>query len=201
MHPMHFNNFTSYYTRSFGGVFVIRETSLYPKPILICEDKKWQTIRSEMKDDDAPFELFTLDNKVKKFLVEKQFLHISPEYWRRNIDRLELIKEYFFMKSLVIQGVSKEFAKTILEDPQQCISRIVSMRENGSLHKKYDEIEKFIQHLKNPDLQISYDESVLENHLLVPNKELLSKQTQEMLWRLLARIRSSDIIKLITYKI
>ncbi len=194
MYHMHFNGFTSYYTRSFGGVFVLREEQLHNKPILLCEDEKWQRLRIEMKDFETSFLLMSVGDQSKKLLIENDFLHIDPEYWKRNLLRLELMKQYYLMKSLSKIGMTIHQVESLLDDKYFYQATVVALRKNGDLHTKYDQLEKFINYVKDPSIGMSFDIAVIADQVLTPNKKVLSKQSQEVLWRYLARVRNSDVL-------
>jgi len=196
MYPIQYNHFTSYYTRSFNGVFIIREEEIHEKPIIICEDEKWKQVNSQMYDSesDLPYMLFSANEKAKQYLEQKNMLYISEEYWKKNIDRLQIMKEYLMIKSLAINGASLSKVKKVIGSDVEYVAALAELRKKNKLDIKYDELDKFIQYLTNPKIGKRFKLDVISDMLLIPNEDLLSQQSQLMFWRFLARIRKEDIL-------
>lgn len=181
---------SSFYTRAFGGVFVIKD---YSKPILIFESDKWY--KEAIQDTTLDVIIYRIDEKD---LVQQLLGHRILRYNLLNIEETERymrIKNFFFVERL--------------KNIEHNVSEILN---NQILYKSYlNKLEiqdrKVVMgvELFNEKQRINQQTEIFRyidfhffNALCEPNI-IFKDEEEELIWKLLTKIAPKDPLHLYWY--
>ncbi|MFK7781220.1 DUF6638 family protein [Psychroserpens sp.] len=180
----------SFYTRSFGGIYVLRD---FISPILVFEDKKWY--KEAIKDTIHDVIIFHISQPE---LLEKLRDHIIIAYDLEEIvatKRYERIKKFEFAQYL---KDTQHPIKNILNDPLLFKSYLNKVDIN--VRKKVMSVERYLEKLETSNqYKISdiVDKDLFEA-MHEPHSSLNPKH-QDLIWKLLINISAKDILFLYWY--
>lgn len=178
---------SSFYTRAFGGVFVLKE---YTKPILIFESEKWY--KEAILDTTLDVLIYRMDEPA---LVQQLISHRILRYNLLNIDKSERykrIKSFFFVQEL--KDVEHPI-KEILDN--QILFKSYLNKMDIESRKKVMGIELFNEKQRiNQTTEIwRYVDPHFFNSLCEPSI-LFTEEEKELIWKLLIKISPKDPLHL-----
>lgn len=180
----------SFYTKSFGGVFVLRD---FISPIVVFEDKKWY--KEALKDTVHDVIIFHISQPE---LMEKLRDHIIIAYDLEDIvltERYERIKKFEFAQHL---KNTQHPIKDILNDPLLFKSYLNKIDVDA--RKKIMSVERYLEKLETSNqYKISdiVDDDLFEA-MHEPHSSLHPKH-QDLIWKLLVNISPKDVLFLYWY--
>jgi len=180
----------SFYTRSFGGVYVLRD---FISPILVFEDKKWY--KEAIKDTIHDVIIFHISQSE---LMEKLRDHIIIAYDLEEIvatKRYDRIKKFEFAQHL---KNTQHPIKKILNDPLLFKSYLNKIDIDA--RKKVMSVERYLEKLETSNqYKISdiVDDDLFEA-MHEPHSSLHPKH-QDLIWKLLVNISPKDVLFLYWY--
>ncbi len=180
----------SFYTKSFGGVYVLRD---FISPIVVFEDEKWY--KEAIKDTFHDVLIFHIGQPE---LMEKLRDHIIITYDLEEIvktKRYERIKKFEFAQHL---KDTQHPIRDILNNPLLFKSYLNKVDINA--RKKVMGIERYLEKLETSNqYKISdiVDQKLFEA-LHEPHSSLHPKH-QDLIWKLLVNIAPKDVLFLYWY--
>ncbi|WP_456440019.1 DUF6638 family protein [Psychroserpens sp.] len=180
----------TFYTRSFGGVYVLRD---FISPIIVFEDKKWY--KEAIKDTIHDVIIFHISQPE---LLEKLRDHIIIAYDLEEIvrtKRYERIKKFEFSQHL---KNTQHPIKNILNDSLLFKSYLNKIDIDS--RKKVMSIERYLEKLETSNqYKISdiVDDDLFEA-MHEPHSSLHPKH-QDLIWKLLVNISPKDVLFLYWY--
>lgn len=175
----------SFYTRAFGGVFVLRD---FIKEIIVFEDEKWY--KEAIKDTVYDVLIYHISQpelmeKLRDHLIIEVDLHKEV-----NTDRYERIKKSFFAQ--FIKENSHPIAE-ILED--KMLFKSYLNKVDVATLKRVNGVEMYLERLERSN-QYKVHEMVdiaMYNALHKPHSSLLTKH-QDLIWQLLVNVSPLDVL-------
>lgn len=180
----------SFHTKSFGGVYVLRD---FISPIVVFEDKKWY--KEAIKDTVHDVIIFHISQPE---LMEKLRDHIIIAYDLEEIvatKRYERIKKFEFAQHL---KDTQHPIKNILNDPLLFKSYLNKIDIDA--RKKVMSVERYLEKLETSNqYKISdiVDDDLFEA-MHEPHSSLHPKH-QDLIWKLLVNISPKDVLFLYWY--
>ena len=180
----------SFYTKSFGGVYVLRD---FISPIVVFESKKWY--KEAIKDTVHDVLIFHIKQPQ---LMEKLRDHIIISYDLEDIvktKRYDRIKKFEFARHL---KKTKHPIKDILSD--QLLFKSYLNKVDIDTRKKVMSVERYLEKLeKSNQFKISdiVDEDLFEA-MHEPHSSLHPKH-QDLIWKLLVNIAPKDVLFMYWY--
>ncbi|WP_298757304.1 DUF6638 family protein [uncultured Psychroserpens sp.] len=180
----------SFYTKSFGGVYVLRD---FISPIVVFENKKWY--KEAIKDTVHEVIIFHIKQPQ---LMEKLRDHIIIAYDLEDIvntKRYERIKKFEFAQYL---KDTKHPIKEILNN--QLLFKSYLNKVDIKTRKKVMSVERYLEKLeKSNEYKISdiVDEDLFEA-MHEPHSSLHPKH-QDLIWKLLVNIAPKDVLFMYWY--
>ena len=175
----------SFYTRSFGGVFVLRD---FIKPIVVFEDKIWY--KEAIKDTNYDVLIYHI---AQPELMDKLRDHVIIEYDLEKVittKRYERIKKFEMAQYL---DNTQHPIKDILNDPILFKSYLNKL--DISSRKKVMSVERYLEKLETSN-QFKIADVVdvkLFEALHKPHSSLAAKH-QDLIWKLLINISEKDVL-------
>jgi hypothetical protein len=180
----------SFYTKSFGGIYVLRD---FISPIVVFEDKKWY--KEAIKDTVHDVIIFHISQPE---LMEKLRDHIIIAYDLEDIvttKRYDRIKKFEFAHHL---KNTQHPIKNILNDPLLFKSYLNKIDIDA--RKKVMSVERYLEKLETSNqYKISdiVDDDLFEA-MHEPHSSLHPKH-QDLIWKLLVNISPKDVLFLYWY--
>ncbi|MFY0714697.1 hypothetical protein J1D01_13555 [Seonamhaeicola sp. NFXS20] len=176
---------SSFYTRAFGGVYVLRD---FISPIVVFEDKKWH--KEAIKDTRHEVLIYHIHQKE---LIAKLRDHVIIEY---NLETAVQTKRY--------ERIKKYELALHLKSPQHPIKDILSNpilfksylnKLDIDTRKKVMSVERYLEKLETSNEFKIADivDSMLFYALHKPHSSLETKH-QDLIWKLLVNISPKDIL-------
>ena len=184
LHELQFTT-DSFYTRAFGGVFVLRD---FITPIVVFEDEKWH--KEAIKDTNYDVLIYHIQQPE---LMDKLRDHVIIEYDLEKVvktTRYERIKK--FEMALYLKKTQHPI-KDILNDPILYKSYLNKLDLES--RKKVMGVERYLEKLETSN-QYKIGDIVdlkLFEALHQPHSSLDVKH-QDLIWKLLINISSKDIL-------
>ncbi len=180
----------SFFTKSFGGVYVLRD---FITPIVVFEDEKWH--KEAIKDTIHEVMIFHISQPE---LMEKLRDHIIITYDLEDIvktDRYERIKKFEFASHL---KDTKHPIKNILNDP--ILFKSYLNKVDITARKKVMSVERYLEKLETSNQFKIADivDSDLFEAMHEPHSSLRPKH-QDLIWKLLVNIAPMDVLFLYWY--
>ncbi|MEL0456178.1 DUF6638 family protein [Flavobacteriaceae bacterium SZ-1-7] len=175
----------SFYTESFGGVYVLRD---FITPIVIFEDEKWY--KEAIKDTNYEVLIYHIEQPE---LMDKLRDHIIIECDLEKVvktERYERIKKFELAKCL---EKTQHPIKDILTDPMLYKSYLNKL--DMASRKKVMSVERYLEKLEvSNEFKIAdiVDEDLFKA-LHQPHSSL-SAQHQDLIWKLLVNISPKDVL-------
>ncbi|WP_418604049.1 DUF6638 family protein [Hwangdonia sp.] len=189
LHELQFTT-DSFYTRAFGGVYVLRD---FIKPIVVFEDKKWH--KEAIKDVSYDVLIYHIHQPE---LMAKLRDHVIIEYDLEAVvktKRYERIKKFEMFQAL---KKTQHPIKNILNDPLLYKSYLNKL--DIEARKKIMSVERYLEKLEiSNEYKIAdiVDEKLFEA-LHQPHSSLEGKH-QDLIWMLLVNISPKDVLYLYWY--
>ncbi|MFV9550958.1 DUF6638 family protein [Algibacter sp. PT7-4] len=178
-------NTESFYTRSFGGVYVLRD---FIKPLVVFKNKKWH--KEAIKDTNYDVLIYHIDQPE---LMHKLRDHLIIEC---DLDKVVKTKRYERIKKFEMSQYLKNTQhpiKNILNDPILFKSYLNKLDIN--VRKKVMSVERYLEKLETSNQYKIADivDKKLYEALHQPHSSLDGKQ-QDLIWKLLINISEKDIL-------
>ncbi len=169
---MQFSDVLDFYSRVFGGTFVLR--SLNHEPIILTCDAA-QVKSGVVKVDKTALDL----------LIKHGYIKTDAVWWKDHLYRLKVVAESFLVK--VIDANEPELSFESIND----IKKRQLVTKYKSELSAYFELNELYHLLKQGELPI--DNCGLNIHLFHPSPEL-SASSAEVIWQLLTYIRGGRFV-------
>ncbi|MEP3836516.1 MAG: DUF6638 family protein [Algibacter sp.] len=175
----------SFYTRAFGGVYVLRD---FIKPIVVFEDETWH--KEAIKDTNYDVLIYHIEQPE---LMNKLRDHVIIEY---DLEKVMTTKRYERIKKFEMAQHLKNVkhpVKDILNDPILFKSYLNKLDINA--RKKVMSVERYLEKLETSNqykIADIVDEKLFEA-LHKPHSSLDAKH-QDLIWKLLVNISPKDIL-------
>ncbi|WP_282135907.1 DUF6638 family protein [Seonamhaeicola maritimus] len=184
LHELQFTT-DSFYTRAFGGVYVLRD---FISPIVIFEDEKWH--KEAIKDTN--YEVLIYHIHQKELLVKLRD-HVIIEYNLENAvntSRYQRIKKYEM--SLHLKKTQHPI-KDILSDPILYKSYLNKLDIDA--RKKVMSVERYLEKLETSNQYKIGDivDPKLFEALHKPHSSLEARH-QDLIWKLLVNVSPKDVL-------
>ncbi|MCI5050723.1 MAG: hypothetical protein MRY57_00225 [Candidatus Pacebacteria bacterium] len=191
-----FSNVQCFYTKAFGGTFVINSISKYlPQPLLIHEKKtkKAEKIRGQAA---GHMEFNLQDPKLITYLKKRNVIGVYEEKLREEIDDINRL-----LHCEVVNAISDKEPELLIRElsTPQLDGYIHNYLEKKRLGKVFSNLECLCSDLKkNRSIDITELLPETRNHLLRPNP-MLDDETRRVIWRILLKVNSFDVFRLYVY--
>jgi hypothetical protein len=175
----------SFYTRAFGGVYVLRD---FIKPIVVFEDETWH--KEAIKDTNHDVLIYHIEQPE---LMDKLRDHVIIEYDLEKVvetKRYQRIKKFEMAQHL---KKSQHPIKDILNDPILFKSYLNKL--DIKARKKVMSVERYLEKLETSNqfkIADIVDEKLFEA-LHQPHSSLDAKH-QDLIWKLLVNISEKDVL-------
>ncbi|WP_298345773.1 DUF6638 family protein [uncultured Algibacter sp.] len=175
----------SFYTRAFGGVYVLRD---FIKPIIVFEDETWH--KEAIKDTNHDVLIYHIEQPE---LMDKLRDHVIIEY---DLEKVVETKRYQRIKKFeMVQHLKKSQhpIKDILNDPILFKSYLNKL--DIKARKKVMSVERYLEKLETSNqfkIADIVDEKLFEA-LHQPHSSLDAKH-QDLIWKLLVNISEKDVL-------
>lgn len=175
----------SFYTRAFGGVYVLRD---FIKPIVVFEDETWH--KEAIKDTNHDVLIYHIEQHE---LMDKLRDHVIIEYDLEKVvetKRYQRIKKFEMAQHL---KKSQHPIKDILNDPILFKSYLNKL--DIKARKKVMSVERYLEKLETSNqfkIADIVDEKLFEA-LHQPHSSLDAKH-QDLIWKLLVNISEKDVL-------
>lgn len=189
LHELQFTT-DSFYTRAFGGVYVLRD---FISPIVVFEDEKWY--KEAIKD--TIHDVFIYHIKQPE-LIEKLRDYVIIDYDLDSVvqtERYDRIKKYIFAKAL---KETQNPIKEILDD--KMLFKAYLNKIDIEARKRVMGVERYLE-----KLEVSNEYKVadlVDDDMLIalhePHSSLMAKH-QDLIWKLLVNIAPYDPLYLYWY--
>lgn len=175
----------SFFTRSFGGVYVLRD---FIKPIVVFEDKTWY--KEAIKDTNYDVLIYHIEQPE---LMDKLRDHVIIEY---DLEKVIETKRYERVKKFEMAQYLKKPQhpiKDVLNDPILFKSYLNKL--DIKARKKVMSVERYLEKLETSNEYKIADivDVKLFEALHQPHSSLEAKH-QDLIWRLLVNISEKDIL-------
>nr|WP_321224198.1 DUF6638 family protein [uncultured Psychroserpens sp.] len=180
----------SFYTKSFGGVYVLRD---FISPIVVFEDMKWY--KAAIKDTLHDVMIFHISQPE---LIEKLRDHIIIAYDLEEVvktKRYERIKKFEFAQHL---KDTQHPIRDILNDP--LLFKSYLNKVDIETRKKVMSVERYLEKLESSNQYKISD--IVDNELFEALHEphsSLHPNHQDLIWKLLVNIAPKDVLFLYWY--
>ncbi|PWH82463.1 hypothetical protein DIS18_09415 [Algibacter marinivivus] len=184
LHQLQFET-DSFYTRAFGGVYVLRD---FIKPIVVFEDEEWH--KEAIKDTNYDVLIYHIEQSE---LMDKLKDHVIIEY---DLEKVVETKRYERIKKFeMVQHLKKPQhpIKDILNDPILFKSYLNKL--DIKARKKVMSVERYLEKLETSNqfkIADIVDEKLFEA-LHQPHSSLDAKH-QDLIWKLLVNISEKDVL-------
>jgi hypothetical protein len=170
-----FSDVADFYSRDFGGVFVLRSRNTSPL-IFVREE-------SAAKKYDVPL----ADENVLSILIERGYVETSVDWWQDHLYRLKVVAESFLVDVLEKHNPRLDYAK-------------LNRQKRLQLVKKYkDELSEYLELYRVRDAmkkgKLPEVSDVVRPHLLHPSDDL-DPVSRELVWQLLTYVRGGRFVPL-----
>lgn len=175
----------SFYTRAFGGVYVLRD---FIKPIIVFEDETWH--KEAIKDTNHDVLIYHIEQPE---LMDKLRDHVIIEYDLEKVvetKRYQRIKKFEMAQHL---KKSQHPIKDILNDPILFKSYLNKL--DIKARKKVMSVERYLEKLETSNqfkIADIVDKKLFEA-LHQPHSSLDAKH-QDLIWKLLVNISEKDVL-------
>ncbi|WP_396601190.1 DUF6638 family protein [Algibacter sp. R77976] len=175
----------SFYTRSFGGVYILRD---FIKPIVVFEDKTWY--KEAIKDTNYDVLIYHI---AQPELMDKLRDHVIIEY---DLEKVVGTKRYERIKKFEMAQYLKKTqhpVKDILNDPILFKSYLNKL--DIKARKKVMSVEIYLEKLETSNQYKIADivDLKLFEALHQPHSSLEAKH-QDLIWKLLVNISEKDVL-------
>lgn len=175
----------SFYTRSFGGIYILRD---FIKPIVVFEDETWH--KEAIKDTNYDVLIYHIEQPE---LMDKLRDHVIIEY---DLDKVVKTKRYERIKKFEMSQHLKKTQhpiKDILNDPILFKSYLNKL--DIKARKKVMSVERYLEKLETSNQYKIGDivDTKLFEALHKPHSSLDAKH-QDLIWKLLVNISEKDIL-------
>lgn len=171
-----FSDIRDFYSRPFGGVFVLRSRS--EKPLVICRKG------AVAKQFNLPAADVRVIGQLKKF----GYVENNLEWWRGNLSRLRMIAESYFVDMLDAA------------EPEMDYLSIDPVIHKALVRKHEKELEPYLL-LRALCIELQHNKKDVEvpaqiAHMLVHPAQNLNDTTRDLIWQLLSWVKGGRIIPL-----
>jgi len=175
----------SFYTRSFGGVYILRD---FIKPIVVFEDETWH--KEAIKDTNHDVLIYHI---AQPELMDKLRDHVIIEY---DLERVIETKRYQRIKKFEMAQYLKKPQhpiKDVLNDPILFKSYLNKL--DIKARKKVMSVERYLEKIETSNQYKIADivDVKLFEALHQPHSSLDAKH-QDLIWKLLVNISEKDIL-------
>lgn len=173
---MQFSDVLDFYSRVFGGSFVLRSQN--HEPMIFVRDKKWV-------NEDAG--VYLADMSAVPKLVEHGYVEADINWWQDHIYRLKVVAESFLVDVLD------------QKEPKLDFTELNEARRKQLIQKHRNQLTEYLELIRAASTlearkMPKADESI-SLHLLHPNDELTAT-SREVVWQLLTYIRGGLFVPL-----
>ncbi|MFI1743865.1 DUF6638 family protein [Thalassobellus sediminis] len=175
----------SFYTRAFGGVYVLRD---FITPIVVFEDKTWY--KEAIKDTNYEVLIYHIEQPE---LMEKLRDHVIIEY---DLEKVVITKRYERIKKFEMSQYLKDTQhpiKDILNDPILYKSYLNKLDIQS--RKKVMSVERYLEKIETSNEFKIADivDLKLFEALHQPHSSLDAKH-QDLIWKLLVNVSAKDVL-------
>jgi hypothetical protein len=169
-----FSNVPDFYSRAFGGVFVLR--SLNAEPLVIC--RKPQIAKKHG--------LLSADSSVLPVLEKHGYMARGSDWWKDNLYQLRIIAESFLMEVLDKEEPDCKFVELNSAEQKAVI------KKHGNKLSTYLELQRIIRAFEQGRDRTKMPTKIAE--LLVHPAEGIEGPLREVVWQLITFIRGGRLI-------
>ena len=193
------HNFTdvdSFYTRTFGGLFLFRNEEKLGQTLLIREDLSHAKSEHFHGQASNYLEYDIHELKLIEVLITKDMIGV---YSKKLISQVEDLERILFLTLAEVIFEKEPDVDVVNLTSGQLKKRVNSYAESGDLLDHYFELESLISKVKKGG-QIDPNKLSPKVYKLLmrPNPDL-SKNTRWLLWRVIIKMNSFDLFRLYVY--
>lgn len=190
MNSFEYDEWNTFYTHAFNGMYIIRQPLPFNEQIVILEDKNLA------KELGKPIEnLFCVtDIPLLVSLARKGIVELDWNYYRENSKSIHFKKEQILVN--VIAEHCPDVDIVALNDAQK--KRYI-VQLSSSLPQEFFDLERLereIDNGKTPDIN-SYSDNIYK--MLMHPATDIPQSIREVLWRLITEIKTFDVFTLYIY--
>lgn len=173
---MQYSDVADFYSRVFGGVFVLRSQNHQPLIFVREEDQV---------DGDH---VLPADESALSHLIEHGYVETDVQWWKDHLYRLKVVAESFLVEVLD------------QHEPRINFSKLAKSRCNQLIVKHRDELGTYLDLMRARDAlkrgQLDEVSDEVRPHLLHPSEQL-SPISREVVWQILTYIRGGRFVPLL----
>lgn len=185
-----FTDLRCFYTRTFGGVYVLRDLK-GNGPILVCEDPKLAKAKTTK-------EMYHVsDIELVERLCDENLTHVPMDWYRKNKDVIEELLEYIIIDTLSrvrTDGISYQSLNSA--QLKKCAVEI-----HDQLPQEFFELERLLITLSGKASKKKIPISPELQRMLIRPREDLATPLKKVLWRLIATMVPVDVKRLYTFNL
>jgi len=185
-----FTDLRCFYTRAFGGVYVLRDLK-GNDPILVCEDEKL----ASAKTTKGMYHVSAIE--LVERLCDENLVHVSLEWYRKNKDVLEELLEYIVIDTLS-RTRSDEIDYASLNSARL---KKFAVEIQDQLPPEFFELERLLITLSGKPTKKKIALSPGLQRMLIRPRQDLADPLKRVLWRLIATMVPVDVKRLYTFNL
>ena len=189
---MRFEDLRSFYTRAFGGVFIIRDIAEDVHLLVVKNSKLIETTGNAGKDICCTLQ----DPKLLEYVMEGGLINVNVGWYRTNRNILGALKEKMIMDAICQDDASLDPATLNNAKKKRRLAKI-----QGCMPVAFSELERFMRTLERGIIPQVKDLSCELRLMLLRPREDLRMSLQRVLWQLICKLQGqlADPFVLYTY--
>ena len=196
MPPLSYNEIDNFYTRAFGGVFLLRKIPGLTKSLLIYnqDSEKGSEVSGQTATRHMEYNLS--DPRLLEYLLDKNVVGVYGDVIFQQVEDIERLMFLELAELIFIDEPNLDLST--LTKPQ-IRQRVNKYAQNGKLQDTYFELEDIVNNLKRGQIiklgKLPYR---VHRKLIRPNPDL-SHMDSRLIWRILLKIDRTDFYRLYLY--
>ena len=187
---MRFDDLRSFYTRAFGGVFIIRDV-MEDASLLVIEDEKLAGMCDSVKKDIC---CSLTDPTLITYLTEGKLIECNLKWYQSNRKALEDLKELMVIDAICRDDPNLDYSKLNTASKKRRLARV-----RNTVPAMFSELERLIVRLEHDQIPLASDLSPELQLMLLRPVEGKRMSLQRVLWQLICKLQGSIADPLVLY--
>jgi len=189
---MRFDDLRSFYTRAFGGVFIIRDI-IDESNLLVIEEEKLASTCNSIKKDIC---YWLNEPELITYLRKENLIECNLIWYQSNLKNLENIKDWMIIDAICQDDPSLDYSKL---NPASRKRRLINARQ--LMPEAFSELERLILRLEHGHIPLASDLSPELQLILLRPIEEQRMSSKRVLWQLIGKLQKlfTDPLILYTY--
>ncbi|MEM7163806.1 MAG: DUF6638 family protein, partial [Bacteroidota bacterium] len=196
MPPLSYKEIDNFYTRAFGGVFLLRKIAGLKKSLLIYNEDSEKGSEVSGQTATKHMEYNLSDPKLLEYLLDKNVVGVYGDVIFQQVEDIERIM-FLELAELIFRDEPDRDLSSLTKP--QIRQRVNKYAQSGELSSIYFDLEGIVNSLKRGQIiKLGKLPRSTFRKLIRPNPEL-SETDSRLIWRILLKIDPSDFYRLYVY--